>query len=197
MTWVPLMDRYGGPVLVPDNAVVEWDDIAQRLVDGEHEALAEAYQRWSSLIYTFALRALGDRCDAEEVTQQVFVSAWFSRHTLRPGTGVVAGWLVGIAKHRIADVRTERYRARRNLDAVASMTPPQELHRRDEDLGSQLLVAHALTRLGEPRASVLRMAVIEDRPSAEIARVLGLPLGTVKSHLRRGLLQLRSQLKEA
>ena len=69
-------------------------------------------------------------------------------------------------------------------------TPPQE------DLAGRLLVAHELETLGEPRATVVRMAVIEDRPQDEIARTLDMPLGTVKSHVRRGLLKLRSRLEE-
>ncbi|MEP6798121.1 MAG: sigma-70 family RNA polymerase sigma factor [Lapillicoccus sp.] len=184
-------------MLVPEQLVAEPDDLADRLVAGEWDALAEAYQRWSSLVYTIALRALGDREDAEDVTQQVYVSAWGSRHTLRPGAGVVPGWLVGITRHRIADVRTQRYRAVRNVQAVAAVLPPDEARRQDDDLASRLLVAHELEHLGEPRATVLRMAIIEDRPAPEIARVLDLPLGTVKSHIHRGLLRLRSRLKEA
>ncbi|MEO7060796.1 MAG: sigma-70 family RNA polymerase sigma factor [Lapillicoccus sp.] len=184
-------------MLVPEQLVAEPDDLADRLVAGEWDALAEAYQRWSSLVYTIALRALGDREDAEDVTQQVYVSAWGSRHTLRPGAGVVPGWLVGITRHRIADVRTQRYRAVRNVQSVAAVLPPDEARRQDDDLASRLLVAHELEHLGEPRATVLRMAIIEDRPAPEIARVLDLPLGTVKSHIHRGLLRLRSRLKEA
>ena len=189
------MTLYCEDVVPHEQESPEEDDLAHRLAGGSREALAEAYRRYSPLVFTVAARSLGDRHDAEDVTQQVFVSAWGSRHTLRPDASLAA-WLVGITRHRIADARTQRYRSRRNVEAVAATieadppTPPQE------DLAGRLLVAHELETLGEPRATVVRMAVIEDRPQDEIARTLDMPLGTVKSHVRRGLLKLRSRLEE-
>jgi RNA polymerase sigma-70 factor (ECF subfamily) len=171
------------------------DDLAGRLAGGSRDALAESYQRFAPLVYNLALRSLGDPHDAEDVTQQVFVSAWSSRHTLRP-EGSVPAWLVGITRHRIADARTQRFRSHRTTTAVAATTPLEAVDPPQEELAGQLLVAHELDHLGEPRGTVVRMAVIEDRPHDEIARVLGLPIGTVKSHVRRGLLQLRSRLEE-
>lgn len=183
-------------VSAPDEMVAEPDDLAARFVSGSREALAEVYERWSALVYTVALRALDDAHDAEDVTQQVFVSAWGSRHTLRPREGSIPGWLVGITRHRVADVRTQRYRRARNVAAVAAVAPAVGTPPPEADIAHRLLVAHEVDRLGEPRATVLRMAFIEDRPQEEIAQRLNLPLGTVKSHVRRGLVQLRNRLKE-
>ncbi|WP_235529073.1 MULTISPECIES: RNA polymerase sigma factor [unclassified Phycicoccus] len=183
-------------MLALDELVAEQDDLAARFASGSREALAEVYERWSALVYTVALRALDDAHDAEDVTQQVFVSAWGSRHTLRPSEGAIPAWLVGITRHKVADVRTQRYRRARNLAAVASVTPEAGSPPPEPDIAQRLLVAHEVDRLGEPRASVLRLAFIEDRPQEEIAERLGLPLGTVKSHVRRGLVQLRSRLEE-
>ncbi len=186
-----------GEMLALDDVVAEPDDVAERLAAGSREALAEAYERWASLVYTIALRSLGHPQDAEDVTQQVFVSAWSSRHTLKPEPGALPGWLVGITRHRVADARTQRYRRVRNTAALAAVTddsangPPP-----DEHLAERLLMAHEVDRLGEPRATVVRLAFIHDRSHDDIARTLDMPLGTVKSHVRRGLLQLRSRLKE-
>lgn len=182
---------------VLDDEAVELvpEDLAERLAGGSRDALAESYQRFSPLVHSLALRSLGDTHDAEDVTQQVFVSAWTSRQTLRPGSSVAA-WLVGITRHRVADVRAQRFRSQRNAAAVAAQTVPDSVDPPQDDLAGELLVAHELEHLGEPRGTVVRMAVIEDRPHEEISRLLELPLGTVKSHVRRGLLQLRSRLKE-
>lgn len=171
-------------------------DLAALLVAGDPEALAEMFRRWGTLVNTIARRALNDVHDAEDVTQQVFMSAWNSRHTLVPGRGSPAAWLVAITKHRIADARAERLRSRRRVDAAvaASAGDPGAVHQ--PDLPERLLLIHELQRLGDPRATVLRMAVIEDRPYAEIGERLGLPLGTVKSHVRRGLIELRQRLEE-
>lgn len=169
--------------------------IAAALVAGSNDALAEMYRRWSTLVHTIAYRALGDSHDAEDVTQQVFVSAWNGRHSLRPDQGSLAAWLVGITKHRVADVRTQRYRAGRNLNAIAAQTATEPTMHHD-DWAERLLLVHELERMGDPRGAVLRMAFMQDRSQQEIADTLGLPIGTVKSHVRRGLLELRRRLEE-
>jgi RNA polymerase sigma-70 factor (ECF subfamily) len=183
-------------MLAPEDVGATPEDIAVELQAGSREALAEAYRRWSTLVYTVALRALGSHHDAEDVTQQVFVSAWRSRHTLRPGPGALPGWLVGITRHRVADAQAQRMRAARNAQAVAAVAGSASVSHPDEDLAARMMVVQELERIGEPRASVLRLAVLEDRPQEEIAQRLGLPIGTVKSHVRRGLMHLRGQLEE-
>jgi RNA polymerase sigma-70 factor (ECF subfamily) len=187
---------YGVLVPVQDEPGVETGELAKALAVGSTDALAEIYRLWSSLVHTIALRSLRDQADAEDVTQQVFVSAWNGRHTFRPEQGSIQAWLVGITRHRIADLRTQRYRNHRNLQAVAlesAATPPVT---DDAEWAQRLLVVHELERMGDPRAAVIRMAFLEDRAHDDIAETLGLPLGTVKSHIRRGLLQLRERLQE-
>jgi RNA polymerase sigma-70 factor (ECF subfamily) len=184
-------------MLAPDDAGATPEEVAVGLASDSREALAEAYRRWSSLVYTIARRSLNSHHDAEDVTQQVFVSAWRSRHTLRPGPDALPAWLVGITRRRVADLQLQRMRAARNVEAVAAVAARDPDRSPDDDLPARLMLAHELDRMGEPRASVLRLAVVEDRPYEEIAQRLGLPIGTVKSHVRRGLLHLRSQLEEA
>lgn len=173
------------------------DDLAERLRDGSREALEEAYTRWSSLVHTLAVRSLGNHHDAQDVTQQVFVAAWRGRHTLRPDRGTVPGWLVGITRHKIADHHAQRARQARDLTAAATQGLPAEAAPAPDDrLAARLLLADALGQLGEPRATVVRLAVVEELTHDEISRRLSIPLGTVKSHVRRGLLHLRTRLEE-
>jgi RNA polymerase sigma-70 factor (ECF subfamily) len=188
--------RYGVPVPVHEEPGAETAELATSLTAGSPDALAEIYRLWSSLVHTIALRSLGDPADAEDVTQQVFVSAWNGRHTFRPEHGSIQAWLVGITRHRIADLRTQRYRNHRNLQAVAldSATTPSVTD--DAEWAQRLLIVHELEQMGDPRAAVIRMAFLEDQSHDDIAEALSLPLGTVKSHIRRGLLQLRERLKE-
>lgn len=169
--------------------------LLHNLREGDHDALAELYRQHAALVYTVAVRLVGDHHEAEEITQRVFVGAWRSRGTIDPDRGSAAAWLMGITRNTIADSRSERARTIRGLRAVsesASDAPPDGL---DAGLADRLLLAHALAQLGEPRATVLRLAFNDDLTHAQIAGRLGLPLGTVKSHVRRGLLQMRDTIK--
>lgn len=191
---------YGDVVHVHDETGAqtggETGPLARALVGGSTDALAEIYRRWSSLVHTIALRSLGDAADAEDVTQQVFVSAWNGRHTFRPEQGSIQAWLVGITRHRVADLRTQRYRNHRNLQAVALESAATPTVTDDAEWAQRLLLVRELEMMGDPRAAVIRMAFLEDRSHDDIAETLGLPLGTVKSHIRRGLLHLRQRLQE-
>ena len=196
MSTATIAAGYGVLVAVHDEPGADTAELARSLTAGSPDALAEVYRRWSSLVHTIAVRSLGDPADAEDVTQQVFVSAWNARHTFRPEQGSIQAWLLGITRHRIADLRTQRYRNHRNLQAVALESAAAPSVTDDAEWTQRLLIVHELEQMGDPRAAVIRMAFLEDRSHDAIAEALGLPLGTVKSHIRRGLLQLRERLKE-
>jgi RNA polymerase sigma-70 factor (ECF subfamily) len=170
------------------------EELAAKFGAGDADAMAEVYARHSRLVYTLALRSLGNHHDAEDATQQVFVAAWRGRHTLDPGRGALGAWLVGITRHTVNDLLAQRARSTRNLAAVAAN--PQPLASAfDTAVTDRVLVAHALESLGEPKATILRLALGEGETHEEISKRLDLPLGTVKSHVRRGLLQLRNTMK--
>lgn len=172
------------------------DELVARFRAGDRDAFAEAYARWSSLVHSLALRSVGNRSDAEDVTQQVFLSAWRGRHTLRPGAGSLAAWLIGITRHRCADLHAGHARTQRDLNIVA-LQPAERDHPGVEDgVVARLVVANGLAEMGEPRGTILRLAFLEERTHDEISHHLELPLGTVKSHIRRGLIDLRNRLKE-
>jgi RNA polymerase sigma factor (sigma-70 family) len=182
--------------LAGDEVEVVRDDIARRLRDGSRDALEEAWRRWSSLVHTLAVRSLGNHHDAEDVTQQVFVAAWRGRHTLNPDRGSVPGWLVGITRHKIADLHAHRSRMARDAEAVARHTVPRTQAAPEDALAARLLVEDELGRLGEPRSTVVRMAFYDELTHDEIADRLGIPLGTVKSHVRRSLIHLKKRMEE-
>ncbi|MGL4745869.1 MAG: RNA polymerase sigma factor [Dermatophilaceae bacterium] len=184
-------------MLAGDDVEVARDDLAERLCAGSQDALEEAYRRWGTLVHTLAVRSLGNHHDAEDVTQQVFVAAWRGRHTLRADRGTVPGWLVGITRHKIADVYASRSRITRNTEAVARQSAPvASAPPPDDMLASRLLVEDELARLGEPRSTVIRLAFFDDLTHDEISRRLNIPLGTVKSHVRRSLTHLRKRMEE-
>lgn len=170
--------------------------LIERFREGDRDALAEVYQRWSALVYSIALRSVGNRSDAEDLTQLVFMSAWRSRHTFRPESGSLAGWLVGITRHRCADHHAGRARLHAVLNSVAQERVLETHGQVEDTVVDQLVVANGLAELGEPRTSILQLAFFGEMTHEEISRRLDLPLGTVKSHIRRGLIELRNRLKE-
>jgi RNA polymerase sigma factor (sigma-70 family) len=159
------------------------------------DGLRAAYETWSPLVFTFALRSLRSRADAEDVTQQVFISAWRGRATYDPARGSLQAWLMGIARREVVD----RYRARSRQPLAVGMdghdTPTDDVEL--NDLADRLVVAAALRRLPDEQRRLLEMAFYDDHTHVAIADRTGLPLGTVKSHLRRGLERLRRELEAA
>lgn len=176
----------------PENEAA-WD---ARFIAGDERALEQVYRRWSPVVFTLALRSLGDRSDAEDVTQKTFVSAWTSRASFDPARARLSTWLVAIAKRRIADTHEARARVRALQEQLQRVTRPDDLVQAPPvDLGETLLVAQEIERLEPDAQRVMRLAFFDDLTHQEIARRLDMPLGTVKSHIRRSLTRMRTRLE--
>ncbi len=169
-------------------------DLAARFRRGEESALEEIYRRWSRLVYTLALRSLGDASDAEDVTQKAFVSAWLSRESYRSDRGQLSTWLITITRRRIADTHEARARVRALQDQLRRYAPDLS-NATSVDLVQKLLLASELEQLEPDAQTVMRMAFYDDLTHQQISDRLGLPLGTVKSHIRRSLSRLRTSLE--
>lgn len=171
------------------------DEQALRFVAGDEGGLEAVYRRWSPLVLSLARQSLGDGAEAEDVTQTVFLAAWRGRHGYRPGRGPLPAWLVGIARRKIADALSARTR-RTDVAAAAAREParsPDPSYAQDAVL-NRVDVTRELRRLPEAQRRVLCLAFYEDLTQTQIAHVTGWPLGTVKSHARRGLLRLSRTL---
>jgi len=176
--------------------VDEWTDeaVGARFASGDERALEEAYRRWSRLVYTVAMRATGSAEDAADVTQATYVSAWRSRQGFDADKGSLPAWLMAISRRRLADHWKERSREMRRTEAVARVTDDPE-HEPIDGLVDRVLLADELERLGEPQRRIMELAFFQDLTHVQIAGVLDLPLGTVKSHIRRSLDRLRTRLE--
>ncbi len=173
----------------------EESQLNDRFVRGDEDALAELYRRWSPVVFTLALRSLNDRTDAEDVTQRTFVSAWTSRTGFDASKARLSTWLITIARRRIADMHESRARIRRLHDELVRVTSPSELVSQPVDLAQSILIANEMRQLPPDAYEVMRMAFFDDLTHEEIARRSGMPLGTVKSHIRRSLTRMRDRLE--
>lgn len=172
-------------------------DLRGGFEQGDEDCLQEVFRRSAPLIYTIAYRALGSSTDGEEITQEVFVSAWRGRGNYQPEKGSLSGWLIGIARHRIADRQRARGRDLRLVQAVTKQTDVQLQPEALSTLIDRIVLTDEIDQLPHPRGTILQLAFWEGRSYPQIAEQLNLPLGTVKSHARRALLHLRTRLAEA
>jgi RNA polymerase sigma-70 factor (ECF subfamily) len=179
------------PVMQPTDD----SELAARFVAGDERALEEVYSRWSSLVFTMARRATGNESDAADITQAVFLSAWRGRAGFESSKGSLPGWLVTITRRRVADHWESISRETRKIDAESARLDDEAVAGHAEESVNRVLLADELSQLGEPQRKIIELAFFQDLTHAQIARALDIPLGTVKSHIRRSLDRLRTRLE--
>ncbi len=187
------------PGLAPFEASSAWDArLNESFAAGDETALAEAYRQFGPLVHTLALRSLRDNAAADDVTQEVFIRVWRSRTAFDPAKARLPAWIVGITRNVITDAQAASMRETRKVLAAVELSPDPEQaagHAAAEVLADRLLLDGELERLGEPQGSILKLAFYDDLTHSQISQKLDLPLGTVKSHIRRSLSQLRTRLE--
>jgi RNA polymerase sigma factor (sigma-70 family) len=170
-------------------------ELALAFAGGDETALRDTYDRWGGLVHAFCLRSLASRADAEEATAQVFVNAWRGRSGFDPARGSLAGWLLGIARRVVADICSAAARERALRDALEQVRPVEEDGTSPDQLVDRLLVADAMTSLRPEQRRAVGLAFYDGLTHAQVASTMGLPLGTTKTHIRRGLAALRRRLE--
>jgi RNA polymerase sigma factor (sigma-70 family) len=164
--------------------------VVQRFRDGDAAALRAVYDRYGAAVFHLAMHSLPSAADAEDVAQATFVAAWQARRTFDPARGSLLGWLLGIARRKTVDHLRDAGRQHRLTQAVGRQPEPAGEAGPDRVV-DRLVVADELGRLPAEQRRVLQLAFYDDLTHPQIATVTGLPLGTVKSHLRRGMARLR------
>jgi RNA polymerase sigma-70 factor, ECF subfamily len=156
---------------------------------GKESAMAQLYDRYSAIVYSVALRVLGDTGAAEDVLQDVFIQLWRNPGLFDSSRGNLAAWLSVIARNRAIDALRKRRPESEIDDIVISVEP---------DLAGDAERARAIEKvrgtmgvMPSAQRSALEMAYFEGLTHTEIAAKTGEPLGTVKTRIRAGLLQLR------
>jgi len=183
------------------------DDLSllQRIATRDDAALAELYDRHHRLAFAIIQRIVQSPSDAEEVLQETFVRVWSRAETYDARLGSPAAWIVRIARNRAIDrVRARQARADVNAavpavdDAAAARelpshdTPESVLH----STYAARAVRGAVAALPAAQRTLIEAAFFEGYTHQELAARFGVPLGTVKTRIRNGLLSLRGRLEQ-
>ena len=164
---------------------------------GDHDAFARIFDRHADLVFKFARRRVGDVAVAEDITSQVFLETWRRRNEVTLLDGSLRAWLLGIARNlqrRHWRSTERRIRAIDRLPPVAGAPDTGDAVADRLDAIDELAhVRHRLDGLSESHREVLLLAVWEELSYDEIAAVLDVPVGTVRSRLARARRNLASE----
>ena len=163
----------------------------QRLATGDEIAIRTIYRRFSRPVYGVGLRLLGSREAAEELVQDVFLTAWRKAARFDPARGRLSTWLMTIA-HNMAVDRLRRTAAR-TPETLAGLEGIPEVGESDEELVLDRQEAQRVLEVLTPRErKLVEMAYFRGWTAREISEADGVPLGTVKTRLRTVLIKLRA-----
>ena len=167
---------------------------------GDRRAFAKLYDLYTPRLNALALKILGNATDAEDVLQQTWLETWNRAKDFDGRRGSVGGWLLTRTRSRAIDLLRRRRSQRLRVAARgAADTGEREPAPANADAELRMDSAEAETALDGLRAEyrgVLRIAYFEGKSQSEIAELLGVPLGSVKTWMRRGLEELRQRMGE-
>lgn len=159
------------------------------LKSGDQSAMAALYDRYSSIVYSVALRVLGETGAAEDVLQEVFLQLWRNPGAFDAARGSLGAWLAVITRNRAVDSLRKRRPETDIEDVVLSIAP--DLAGDAERARAAEKVRGVLGSMPPLQRSALEMAYFEGLSHSEIAAKTGEPLGTIKTRIRAGLIALR------
>ncbi len=172
--------------------------LLRRVARGDQDAFAQLYDELGSSVYGVVLRVVRNPAHAEEVTQEVMLEIWRTAARFSSERGRARSWVLTIAHRRAVDrVRSEQSSVDRNLRAGRPDAPPPEpVHDAVVDQLDRQRVRVALGGLTEVQREVIELGYYGGHTQQEISELLDIPLGTVKTRARDGLIRLRDALGE-
>ncbi len=182
----------------------EFDDqsLIRLIARSQESALSELYDRYSRLVYSLALNAVGDPATAEEITQDVFIRIWDHAGTYQAEKSKVVTWIASITRYRSIDVirrrkiRPESQSVSWEIEPSANEMNPINVEQTVEISQERRRVRQAISVLPEEQRQALAYAYFQGYTHREIAEVLGEPLGTVKTRIRLAMQKLRQLLEQ-
>jgi RNA polymerase sigma-70 factor, ECF subfamily len=181
-----------------DSILDEFGILMEGIRRGDESALETLYEATVGKLYALASAILRQTEDAEEAVCATYAQAWEGAAGYDSERASVLGWLLMICRSRSLDLLRKRAVRAEGVEATDVETLPGRADQPDDLLSlmqRSSRVHAALASLPAERRQLVSLAFLRDLSHQEIADMTGLPLGTVKSHLRRALVQLRAQLE--
>ncbi len=176
-----------------------WVEYIERAAAGDQDALASLYDESCQLVYSLALRILGDAADAEEVTLDVYSQVWRNPRRFDPERGTVRTWLATLARSRAIDRLRSRAARRQREEPFPERPEFPDTTACPEEAGAagqqRRLLEAALRELAPEQREAIELAYFLGLSHSELAARLGQPLGTVKTRIRLGMMKLRDLLQ--
>ncbi len=168
-------------------------ELIEQIAEGNRPAFEELYRRYARAVLGLALRRLGDRGRAEDAVQETFASVWRAAGSYRPERGPGAPWLYAVARNAITDGLRRTPEPAADVPDAPSGEPDPSV--RAEEAWTAWRVHRALDVLPEKERAVIEVAYWRGLSQSEIANLLGIPLGTVKTRTRSALARLAEELE--
>ncbi|MCI0707848.1 MAG: sigma-70 family RNA polymerase sigma factor [Ignavibacteriae bacterium] len=176
-------------------------ELLNRIQRRDDRALAALYDRYSSLLYTMAVRIVSAADEAEDIVQEVFVQVWGKSSLYVQERGSVYSWVITLCRNKAIDrVRSKRYKqqskevkleaAAHTADLFAQHNPHQSVVLKEY----QDIIAAAKSKLSDIEVKILDMSYFGGYSQTEISQMLKMPLGTVKTNMRQGMIKLRQAI---
>lgn len=164
----------------------------------DRDAFAKLYRHFAPRLVSFLERSGLNGAEAEEVSQEALATVWRRASSYDPRQGAVSTWVFTIARNLRIDRARRAARASAGVAAIGSEAPEMEPSAEDTSLAAERddRVRKAMATLSPEQATVLRMSFFSEKPHAEIARELCIPLGTVKSRTRLAMSKIRAILEQ-
>jgi RNA polymerase sigma factor (sigma-70 family) len=172
------------------------ESILERVARGDQKAVRECIDEFGGLVWAIARRMTRSRADAEDAVQEIFIDVWRSAARFDSAQGSEKVFISTIARRRLID-RIRRGRMNAMMDGEEALEDPRfaEHGNHGEIRAEAERAAAVVARLRPEQRKVLSMGLLEGLTHSEIATATGMPLGTVKTQMRRGLIQVRQWMK--
>lgn len=177
---------------------MDYAALLQRLGQGDREAFAQFYERFSGLLFSVIVKVLNDVKETEDVTQEVFLHIWDKARSYDPAVGKPLNWILTLTRNKAIDRLRALRRRFRFVEETTEQTPePANPPEREPvfDQDRVTILRSAVNGLPSEQRRAIEMAFFGGMTQNEISETLQQPLGTIKARIRRGMLKLRDSLE--